>query len=211
MDPSLYLVAGTDAVPGGALIETVAAAVAGGVTMVQLREKNRPARETIELARRLRAVLAPSGVPLIVNDSIEVARAAGAHGVHLGVDDGDVAAARARLEPGSIVGVSAGTAAEAARVDWAVADYAGVGSVFATGTKPDAGPPIGIDGLTALMARIPLPVVAIGGIGPGNAGPVAATGVAGIAVVSAICGSADPKAAARALRALVDQARAARG
>lgn len=206
-DLTLYLVAGTDAVGGRSLVEVIAAAVRGGVTLVQLREKAMPDDAMIALAREVKTMLQPLGVPLIVNDRVAVALAAGADGVHLGVDDIGPAQARAQLGPDRILGVSAGTPDEAALVDPAVADYAGVGSVFATATKPDAGPPIGIEGLGALMRRIPLPVVAIGGIGLGQAGAVMAAGPAGVAVVSAICGAADPEAAARALRAAIETGR----
>ncbi|MFQ5774815.1 MAG: thiamine phosphate synthase [Kiloniellaceae bacterium] len=208
-DLTLYLVAGTDAVAGRPLEEVVAAAVRGGVTMVQLREKTLPDARVADLARRLRASLAAHGIPLIVNDRVEVARAAGADGVHLGQDDLDAARAREVLGPEKIVGVSAGTPEEAARVDPALADYAGVGSVYPTATKPDAGAAIGIAGLTALKRAIPLPVVAIGGIDEENAAEVAASGVAGVAVVSAICAAADPEAAARRLRRAIAAGRIA--
>lgn len=209
-DLTLYLVAGRDAVGGRPLEAVVEAAVRGGVTLVQLREKSMADGALIDLARRLKARLAPFGVPLIVNDRADVARAAGADGVHLGVDDVAAAHAREILGPAGIVGVSAGTDAEAALIDPAQADYAGVGSVYPTATKPDAGPAIGLDGLRALRRKIPLPIVAIGGIGAGNAAEVMATGVAGIAVVSAICGAPDPQAAARALRRAIAAGRAAR-
>ena len=113
-----------------------------------------------------------------------------------------IARARAILGLDKLIGVSVGTAAEAARVDKASADYVGIGSVYATPTKSDAGAPIGVAGLSALAAALaPLPAVAIGGIGAGNAAEVMASGAAdGIAVVSAICGAEDPEAAARALR-----------
>ena len=201
-DLTLYLVAGSGVTAGRPLDEVVAAAVRGGVTLVQLREKTRPDAEIVELARALKDLLGPLDVPLIVNDRVEVARAAGADGVHLGQDDLDAARARAILGPDRLIGVSAGTAAEAARVDKASADYVGIGSVYATPTKPDAGAPIGVAGLSALAAALaPLPAVAIGGIGAGNAAQVMASGAAdGIAVVSAICGAEDPEAAARALR-----------
>ncbi len=201
-DLTLYLVIGGDALGGRPLDEVVAAAVRGGVTLVQLREKTRPDAEVIELARALKDLLGPLGVPLIVNDRVEVARAAGADGVHLGQDDLDAARARAILGSDKLIGVSAGTAAEAARVDKAAADYVGIGSVYATPTKPDAGAPIGVAGLSDLAAALaPLPAVAIGGIGAGNAAQVMASGATdGIAVVSAICGAEDPEAAAQALR-----------
>jgi thiamine-phosphate pyrophosphorylase len=201
-DLTLYLVAGSDVTGGRPLDEVVAAAVRGGVTLVQLREKTRPDAEIVELARALKGLLGPLDVPLIVNDRVEVARAAGADGVHLGQDDLDATRARAILGPDRLIGVSAGTAAEAARVDKTSADYVGIGSLYATPTKPDAGAPIGVAGLSALAAALaPLPAVAIGGIGAGNAAQVMASGAAdGIAVVSAICGAEDPEAAARALR-----------
>ncbi len=210
LDLSLYLVAGSDAVGGRRLEDVVAAAVRGGVTLVQLREKTLPDVEVVELARALKGLLGPAGVPLIINDRAEVARAAGADGVHLGQGDLDAGRAREILGPGALIGVSAGTRAEAGRVDKALADYVGVGPVYATPTKPDAGPPIGIAGLTAVHAALaPLPVVAIGGIGAQNAAEVMASGAAdGIAVVSAICGADDPQAAARALRREIAAGRA---
>ncbi len=208
-DLTLYLVVGGDALGGRPLDEVVAAAVSGGVTLVQLREKTRTDAQIVELARALKNLLGPLDVPLIVNDRVEVAQAAGADGVHLGQDDLDAARARAILGLDKLIGVSAGTAVEAARVDKASADYVGIGSVYATPTKPDAGAPIGVAGLGALAAALaPLPAVAIGGIGAGNAAEVMASGAAdGIAVVSAICGAEDPEAAARALRREIEAGR----
>ena len=201
-DLTLYLVVGSDVTRGRPLDEVVTAAVRGGVTLVQLREKALSDAELVAAARALKGRLAPLGVPLIVNDRAEVARAAGADGVHLGSDDLDAARAREILGPAGLIGVSAGTPEEAARVDKGLADYVGIGSVYATATKPDAGAPIGIAGLTGLARTLrPLPVVAIGGIGARQAAEVMAAGVAdGIAVVSAICGAEDPEAAARSLR-----------
>ena len=208
-DLTLYLVVGSDVTQGRRLDEVVAAAVRGGATLVQLREKAFGDAELVEAARALKARLAPLGVPLIVNDRVEAAQAAGADGVHLGQDDLDAARARAILGPDALIGVSAGTAEEAARVDRGLADYVGIGPVYATATKPDAGPPIGIAGLAALAATLaPLPVVAIGGLGVREAAQVMAGGAAGgIAVVSAICGAHDPEAAARALRREIDAGR----
>jgi len=203
-DLTLYL--------GGRSVEdVVAAALRGGVTVVQLREKTLPDDAMVALARRLKALVARHGVPLIVNDRIAVAQAAGADGVHLGWDDEAAPAARARLGDAALVGLSAGTAEEAARVDCALADYVGIGSVYPTATKPDAGPAIGVAGLQAVHELLPLPAVAIGGIGLGNAAEVmAGSTIEGIAVVSAICGASDPEAAARGLRAEIDKGRAAR-
>ncbi len=213
-DLTLYLVVGSDVTQGRPLDAVVAAAVRGGATLVQLREKALGDAELVEAARALKGRLAPHGVPLILNDRVEVAKAAGADGVHLGQDDLDAARARAILGPAGLIGVSAGTAEEAARVDLGFADYVGIGAVYATATKPDAGPAIGISGLAALAATLrPLPVVAIGGIGVTNAAQVMAAQVMagsaadGIAVVSAICGAQDPEAAARTLRREIDAGR----
>jgi len=210
-DLTLYLVVGSDAVGRRKVEDVVSAALRGGVTVVQLREKTMPDAEMTALARRLKALASPFGVPLVVNDRIAVAREAGADGVHLGWDDEAAPAARARLGDAALVGLSAGTAAEAARVDCALADYVGIGSVYPTATKPDAGPAIGIAGLQRVHELLPLPAVAIGGIGLDNAAEVmAGSTVEGIAVVSAICGAPDPEAAARVLRAEIDKGRAAR-
>ena len=206
-DLSLYLIAGQRDLGGRPLDAVVDAAVRGGVTLVQLREKDAGEERMIELARGLKAVLAPHGVPLIVNDHLEVALAAEADGLHVGQGDLAPAEARRALGPGKILGTSAGDAAEAATVDPALVDYVGVGPVYATGSKHDAGPAIGLAGLADLRGRLDLPVVAIGGIDADSAGAVMASGVEGIAVVSAICSAADPEAAARTLRRRIEEAR----
>ncbi len=206
-DLTLYLVIGPDDVPGRSVAAVTAAAVAGGVTLVQLRDKTAPDAEMVELAQSLQEILAPRALPLIINDRIEVARDVGAAGVHLGIDDRPAVEAREALGPEAIIGVSAGTQEEADLVDPGVVDYVGTGAVYATATKADAGAAIGLDGLTALRRRLALPIVAIGGIGLSTAAAVAATGVEGIAVVSAICGAVDPEAAARDLRGAVDRGR----
>ena len=213
-DLTLYLVIGSDVTRGRPLLEVVAAAVRGGATLVQLREKALGDAELVDAARALKGLLAPLGVPLIINDRAKVARAAGADGVHLGQDDLDAARAREILGPAGLIGVSAGTPEEAARVDKDVADYVGIGAVYATATKSDAGPPIGVAGLATLAASLrPMPVVAIGGIGATNAAQVMASGAPdgiapdGIAVVSAICSAEDPEAAAQTLRREIDAGR----
>ena len=203
-DLRLYLVAGSDTVAGRDLVEVVTAAVRGGVTLVQLREKSRPREQVIDLARRLKAALAGPAVPLIINDDVEVALAVGADGVHLGQDDGDPAAARARLGPDRILGFSAGDLDEAKRVDPSLMDYVGVGPAYPTGSKADAGPTIGLAGLRRMRAALDLPLVAIGGIDRAHAAEVMSTGVQGVAVVSAICAAADAELAARSLRAAME-------
>jgi len=200
VDLSLYLVAGAEDAGGRDLMAVVAAAVRGGVSVVQLRDKTATDAAMIAQARGLKSLLAPLGVPLIVNDRLEVALAAGADGLHLGQDDMAPGAARRALGPEAILGVSAGDAAEARIADPAVVDYVGVGPVYPTGSKADAGAAIGLEGLRALAALLAPPVVAIGGIQAGNAAEVMACGVQGVAVVSAICGARDPEAAARAFR-----------
>jgi thiamine-phosphate pyrophosphorylase len=199
-DLRLMLVTDATMISARDLAETVLAAVAGGVTIVQLRDKTRPDEALIATARALKSRLAPLGIPLVVNDRVDVAQAAAADGVHLGQSDGDPAEARARLGAGALIGLSVTDAAQLPGVDPTVVDYVGLGPVFTTATKPDADPPIGLDGVRAICRRLAVPVVAIGGIDAGNAGAVAAAGADGIAVVSAICAAPDPAVAAAALR-----------
>lgn len=206
-DLSLYLVAGADDVGDRRLETVVQAAVAGGVTLVQLREKTAPRDVQVARARALRAILAPHRIPLIINDDLEVALAADAEGLHLGQDDIGPREARDALGPGKILGLSAGDAEEAKTVDPALVDYVGVGPAYVTSSKADAGAAIGPAGLRDMRARLALPMVAIGGIGLGQAADVMATGVDGIAVVSAICGAPDPEAAARDLSDRIAAAR----
>ena len=200
LDLSLYLVVGSDSVGGQDLVDLVAAAVDGGVSLVQLREKVMPNDQMIAFAVALRRRLAPLGVPLIINDRLDVALAADADGLHVGQDDLPPPVARQALGPGRILGLSAGTPEEARTVAGGVVDYAGVGPVYETGTKADAGPAIGIDGLRRVMGLVEVPVVAIGGIQITTAHAVGASGVAGIAVTSAICSAQDPRSAAEYLK-----------
>jgi thiamine-phosphate pyrophosphorylase len=203
-DLRLYLVTDPVLVEPRGLVPTVLAAIRGGVTLVQYRDKAAADGDFARAAATLLDAIRPLGIPLIVNDRAAIARSIGADGVHVGQGDGDVRRVRDVVGDAMIVGLSAGTPREFETVprDGTV-DYLGVGPVFATGTKPDHDPPLGLAGLSALMPRAPLPCVAIGGIGLDSAAAIRATGVAGIAVVSAICAAADPEAAARALREAV--------
>lgn len=215
LDLSLYLVVGPDDTRGRPLREVVLAAVAGGVTAVQLRRKDHAARAFVEEARALAAALRPLGVPLIVNDRADVALAAGVDGVHVGQDDLPVADVRRLVGRTMVVGLSVTSVAEARALDPAFVDYAGVGPVFATPSKPDAAAPLGPDGTRAvcdvLAACAPdVPAVAIGGIGPANAAAVLGTGVAGVAVISAVCAADDPRAAAATLATFTRHRAAAR-
>lgn len=194
---------------GRSLVDVVAAAVRGGATMVQLREKHASTRAFLEEARALKALLAPLGVPLIVNDRVDIALAAGADGVHVGQSDLPIEAVRALVGPGEILGLSITAAAELARADAGAADYLGIGPVYAQTTKADATPPLGVEGFAALRRLTARPVMAIGGIGMANAGALAEAGADGVAVVSAIMAADDCEAVARALtRAFLDAKRA---
>lgn len=210
LDLSLYLV--TDRLLCASLgLETVtAAAVAGGVTAVQLRDDDTPAAELVEIACRLRALLAPRGVPLIVNNHLEVALAADAAGAHVGQADTPPETARRSLGPEKILGLSITDRHQLAAVATVDIDYLGVGPIFATTTKLDAAPAMGLDGLAAVRAATPLPIVAIGGIGPENAAAAVRAGADGVAVVSAICGAGDPGRSAAILAARVAQAKRCR-
>jgi len=201
-DYSVYLVTDRTLCVSGTLEDVVARAVQGGVTMVQLREKQLCTREFVELGRALRALLAPRGVPLLVNDRVDVALACGADGVHIGQSDIRYADARRLMGAGAVIGVSVESVEQAAEAERCGADYMGVSPVFATPTKTDTSAPWGLEGLRGLRRRFSLPLVAIGGIGPDNAAEVFEAGADGIAVVSAICASPDPQQAAATLRAV---------
>ncbi len=210
-DLTLYLVTDPRLVAARGLVATVAAAVKGGATIVQLRDPDAHGRALVEQARALKALLAPLRIPLIINDRVDVAVAADADGVHLGQDDMAPADARALLGPERILGLSVGTPAEFAAsnigIDIGVVDYLGVGPVKATGTKKDAGAAIGTSGVTAVRALTRLPIVGIGGIDGALAAEVIRAGADGVAVVSAICAAPDPEHAARALLSAVTAAR----
>ncbi|QTE27907.1 thiamine phosphate synthase [Pengzhenrongella sicca] len=211
LDLSLYLV--TDAALCAALgVEaTVAAAVGAGVTAVQLRDPQATDDELVRLGRAVRARLAGTGVPLLVNDRVHLVAPIGADGAHVGQGDLDVAQARALLGEDGFLGLSVQTTAhvEAALAHGIDAvDYLGVGPVWATATKPDHAPPGGVDALRRIAAASPWPCVAIGGITAGRLPQLRAAGAAGVAVVSAICGQPDVRAATAALRARWDGARA---
>jgi thiamine-phosphate pyrophosphorylase len=201
MEPAtLRLIAITDHIKDGqtGLIARAVAAAHGGATCIQLRLKEVPARDLVGVARELvRAV----GVPVIVNDRADVAIAAGAAGVHLGPDDVPASAIRKMAPPGFIIGVSVGNDAEAATSPGA--DYAGIGPFFATGSKSDAGAPIGAEGFSRLARAAGLPAVAIGGVTAENAAVAMAAGAAGVASIAGVFGSSDPADAARRLRSAI--------
>lgn len=195
---SLRLIAITDNLRDGidGLAARAAAAVRGGATMVQLRLKDADTRVLVDAARRLVAEL---DVPVLVNDRVDVAVVAGAAGVHVGVEDLPVDAVR-RIAPAHfIVGASLGSDDEA--VNAAHADYAGVGPVYVTDSKADAGNAIGPDGFARLRALVSIPCVGIGGITASNARRVVDAGAVGVAAISSVFGADDAQRAAREIRA----------
>lgn len=207
-DPRVYVIADRAFGHGRPLEDLVAAAVAGGATMIQLREKAWPARRVVEAGRRLLEITRRAGVPLIVNDRVDIAMAVGAEGVHVGPDDLPVADARLLLGPEKIIGASAATVEEAMAAQVEGADYVGVGSIFPTGSKPDAGDAIGVEPLTRIRAAVKIAVVAIGGITHANAILAIRAGADGVAVISAVVGADD---VAGATRRLMEVVRGARG
>jgi len=207
IDYSLYLVTDRGLSRGRPTPEIVHAAVRGGVTCVQLREKACPTREFIAEALTVRDFLKSRGIPLIINDRVDVALAVGADGVHLGQGDLPLAMARAILGGSKIIGVSAESIRDAIEAESGGADYLGVSPIFATPTKTDTAAPLGIEGLRAIRRQVKLPLVAIGGLNAGNAAAVIGGGADGVAVVSAIVAADDPGLAARELARRIAQAR----
>lgn len=193
----LYLVTDQALCRGRTLADVAGAAVRGGATCVQLREKHLDTRDFLAQAHVLKSLLGPLGVPLVVNDRIDVALACGADGVHLGQSDMSPDEARRLLPPAVFIGWSVETPEDVARSTALPVDYLGVSPVFATPTKTDTKTPWGLHGLRRVREATALPLVAIGGIHPGNAGEVLRAGADGLAVVSALCSADDPTAAAR--------------
>ena len=207
-DLRLYVITDRTLARGRDQVELVAAALRGGATMVQLRDKDLPARDQYALGQRLRELTRQRGVALIVNDRVDLALALDADGVHLGQDDLPPSVARRLLGPDRIVGVSAGSPAELELVDREGADYLGTGPFSLSGSKVDAGAAIGAAGLARVRALTELPIVAIGGLTAATAGEAVRAGASGVAVISAVVSAADPELAARELRQAVDAARA---
>lgn len=216
VDLTLYVLVDPAQAGGRSLAETAAAAVRGGTTLLQLRNKTGTTRELVEQARAIKQALAGTGVPLLVNDRVDVALAAGADGVHLGRDDLAAREARRLLGPKAIIGSTVRSEADVAALAPGAIDYVCIGGVFATKSKDNPDPPIGLNGLARLGRLVrerafDIPVGAIAGIDERNAGEVVRAGADGIAVVSAVIAAADPEAAARKLRGIVDMAKAQRG
>lgn len=207
---SVYLV--TDRALAGqrSLSDLVRAAIAGGVSVVQLREKHCTSREFFELAQEVRAITREAGIPLIINDRVDIASAVGADGVHLGQEDLPVAAARKVLGPHAVIGLSVERMEDVEEAEALDVDYYGVSPVFLTPTKAELTRAWGLEGLRAVRDRTRRPLIAIGGISASNAGDVIEAGADGVAVVSAICAAPDPQAATREILDRVLEARSRR-
>jgi thiamine-phosphate pyrophosphorylase len=200
-----YLVTQQDLSAGRSTQAIVDAALAGGVDVVQVREKHTTAREQLEITRDLRGPTAKAGVPLVVNDRVDVALAADADGVHLGDDDLPVADAREMLGEDALIGRSVSTVEAAREAERAGADYLGVGAIYTTGSKDvdEDEQAIGLDVVRDIDDAVDIPFVGIGGITPENAADVAAAGADGVAVITAITQADDPEGATRDLAAAV--------
>jgi thiamine-phosphate pyrophosphorylase len=214
-DLRLYALVDPERAGGRDLAELASMLASGGATLVQLRDKLGSTQAMVETARAMRSRLAPLGVPLLVNDRADVAFAAGADGVHLGQDDMAVADARRLLGPHAVIGLSIKTREQATQAPIEHLDYVCIGGVFATTSKDNPDPPIGLAGLRSIFSvmreRDPdLPIGAIAGIDATNADAVIAAGADGVAVISALSLAGDPQTAARDLRAIVEAALAKR-
>ena len=208
IDNSVYLVLDPD-LCGGAqgMIETTRAAVQNGATCVQLRAPHWKKRALVECGRALKSVLADFNVPLIINDHADVCLAVDAEGLHIGQDDLSPLDARAIIGNEKILGLSVSNTQELAAVDIRLVDHLGIGPIFSTSTKPDASAALGLNGFASLASRKPCPVVAIGSVKVPIVCDLIRSGADGVAVVSAICGQANPGEATKELARAVESAR----
>lgn len=198
-DLSLYFVAHCGNLSTEAFVDLVLQAIEGGVTIVQLREKNCTFKDFCALGAALLARLRPLGIPLIINDRADVAKAIGADGVHIGQTDMQMAEARALLGPDAIIGLTVNNFEEGRQADTLDVDYLGAGPIWPTATKLDCGPPWDLADLEKLCRLSPHPIVGIGGINASNIAGILPCGVAGAAVVSAILNAPCPRSAAEEL------------
>jgi thiamine-phosphate pyrophosphorylase len=206
-DLSLYLVAGPADCANGDIIATVREAVAGGVTIVQLRDKTASDEEFVALARSSRRCWMAPACHLSSTTAFTWSRLLGAHGIHVGVNDMPAREVRRIVGDSVLIGTSINPSDPATLPDPAFVDHVGIGPVFATSTKPDHDTPIGFDGLARLIAQAKVPAVAIGGIKHAHAAQALEAGAQGLCVVSAIAGAPDPRDAAHRLKAEIEEAR----
>ena len=207
IDYSLYLVTDRGLAGGRTTLEIVSAAVHGGATVVQLREKDCSTRDFIEQALTIKKFLNAGRIPLIINDRVDVAQAVKADGVHLGQTDMPLETAKKILGDSMIIGISAESLQDAIEAEKGGADYLGVSPIYATPTKTDTAPALGLKGLREIRKAVKLPLVGIGGLTGKNAADVIRNGADGVAVVSAIVAADDPEAAARELKHVIEEAR----
>jgi thiamine-phosphate pyrophosphorylase len=215
VDLRLYAIVDPENAGGKSLAELARQVAQGGATLVQLRDKLSDTRPFIENARAVQAALKPYGVPLLINDRVDVALIIGAEGVHVGQTDMEVADARRLLGPKAIIGLSLKSHDHIAAAPIELLDYVAIGGAYATTSKETKTAPVGLDGFKARVAAMraraaQMPIVAIAGINAGNAAGVIEAGVDGVSVISALSKPADSVAAARELRDVVDAALARR-
>lgn len=203
-DLLLYAVTDRHWLNGETLYSQVEKALEGGVTFVQLREKNLDEEHFLEEAKEIRELCKRYHVPFVINDNVDITLAADADGVHVGQSDMEAGDVRAKLGPDKIIGVSARTVEQAVLAEKRGADYLGVGAVFHTDTKADASD-VSYETLKAICEAVHIPVIAIGGISRENVLELSGTGICGIAVVSAVFAQKDIRHAAEELRALTEK------
>jgi len=196
IDWRLCFIADSEAARGKDILQLIAQAVEGGVTIVQLRGKKWTSREFLEVGMKAVRLLKPKKIPLIINDEVHIALACKASGVHLGQGDMPLRCARELMGKERIIGISVSSADEALAAEKGGSDYIGVGPVFATLSKKDIGSPLGLAGLREIRQKVKIPILAIGGISVANVADVIASGADGVAVISAIAAATDPKKAA---------------
>jgi len=199
VDYSIYLVTDRGILQGRDLLDAVAEAIEGGVTLIQLREKEVSSREFYQIALKVKDLAHSRGVPLLINDRLDIALAVNADGLHIGQEDLPLKVARKLLGPDKIIGLSVSNLEDAVQGEKEGADYLGAGAVYPTTSKDVSESPIGPDGLKKIKDAVSIPVVGIGGINLFNIEEVKRTGVDGVAVISAIMGAPDIKDAARKL------------
>lgn len=205
VDYTLYLVTDRGILKGSDIFKAVEEAIRGGVTLVQLREKDISSLDFYHIALKMKELVHRYNIPLIINDRLDIALAVDADGIHVGQEDLPVEAVRKIMGPGKILGYSVSTIEEARRGEEKGADYLGAGPVYPTGSKLDAVNPIGIEVLSNLKKSVSIPVVGIGGIGAANIGEVKSSGIDGISLISAILGSDDIAGTSGKLRRLWEE------
>lgn len=204
IDYSVYLVTDRGILGDRDLYKSVEESILGGVTLVQLREKNIDDEKFLEIAKKLKEITDKYKVPLIINDNVKVAKLVDADGVHIGQSDEELVEARKELGNDKIIGVSVSNIEEALKAQRDGADYLGIGAIFFTGSKKDINVPIGLENLKKIVESISIPNVAIGGIHLDNISDVMKTGVNGVAVISEILGNEDIFEATKNLKKYVN-------